>query len=103
MDGEREGATMAIAMMMRWDGVTSAQYDAVRKLVDWEGTPAAGGLLHVAGFDDGGLHLTDLWERPEDFQSFVDDRLMPGIKQHASSRHGVRMWVASAPDGALTA
>jgi hypothetical protein len=72
---------MAVAMMMRWAGVTSEQYDAVRKIVDWEGNPAPGGLFHVAGFDDAGLHVTDIWERSEDFQAFVADRLMPGVKQ----------------------
>src|SRR5262249_25601695 len=72
---------MAIAMMMRWEGVTPEQYDAVRKLVDWEGTPAAGGLFQVAGFDAGGMRVTDVWETLEAFQAFVADRLMPGVKQ----------------------
>jgi hypothetical protein len=72
---------MAVAMMMRWDGVTPEQYEAVRKLVDWEGTPAAGGLFRVAGFDDRGLRVTDIWETPEAFQAFVADRLMPGVKR----------------------
>jgi hypothetical protein len=72
---------MAIAMMMRWEGVTPEQYDAARKLVDWEGKPAEGGLLHVAAFDDRGLRVTDVWETPEAFQAFVAGRLMPGVKQ----------------------
>lgn len=72
---------MAVMMIMRWAGVTPAQYDAARKLVDWEGTPALGGLFHVAGFDGEGLRVTDVWETPEAFQAFVAARLMPGVKQ----------------------
>jgi hypothetical protein len=53
----------------------------VLTLVDWEGTPAAGGLFHVAGFDDRGLRVIDPWESAEAFQAFVADRLMPGVTQ----------------------
>lgn len=72
---------MAVMMMMDWTGVTPAQYDAVRKIVNFEGDVPKGGLFHVAAFDDSGLHVTDVWERAEDFQSFVEQRLMPGVKQ----------------------
>ena len=72
---------MAVAMFMSWAGVTAEQYDAVRKLVNWEGDPAPGGLFHVAATDEHGLHVTDIWESPEAFQTFVNDRLMPGVAQ----------------------
>jgi hypothetical protein len=72
---------MAIAMFMHWDGVTAEEYDKVREIVNWEGDPAAGGKLHVAAFDENGLHVTDLWDSAEAFQVFVADRLMPGVQQ----------------------
>ena len=71
---------MAVVMVMDWAGVTPASYDAVRRRVNWEGEPAAGGLYHVAAFDDRGLRVTDVWESAEQFTEFVQHRLMPGVK-----------------------
>jgi hypothetical protein len=72
---------MPVMMMMDWAGVTPEQYDAARRIVDFEGNVPKGGLFHVAAFSDGSLHVTDVWERAEDFQAFVEQRLMPGVKQ----------------------
>lgn len=72
---------MRIVMFMEWDGVTPAQYDAARDVVKWETDAAPGGVLHVATFTDKGLRVTDVWESAEDFQRFVQTRLMPGVRQ----------------------
>jgi hypothetical protein len=72
---------MPVMMQMQWDNVTPAQYDAVRKIVDFEGKPPKGGIYHVAAFDGQGLRVTDVWERAEDFQDFAAQRLMPGVQQ----------------------
>jgi hypothetical protein len=72
---------MTVMMSMKWDGVGAADYDDVRKVVDWEGNPPPGGLFHVMAVGDDGISITDLWETPEQFQAFVQDRLMPGVKQ----------------------
>ena len=47
----------------------------------WEENPATGGLFHVAYFDGSGLCVQDVWESAEDFNNFVQDRLMPGVAQ----------------------
>src|SRR5437870_4394008 len=70
-----------IAMHLRWADITPEQYDEVRKIVQWEEIPATGGLFHVAYFDKGGLRVQDVWETPEDFNNFVNNRLMPGVAQ----------------------
>ena len=70
-----------IAMIMRWDGVTTEQYDAVRNIVKWESNPAPGGLLHIATHDGTALRVVDVWENPETFNTFVTERLMPGVHQ----------------------
>jgi hypothetical protein len=72
---------MAIAMLMTWTGVTPAQYDRAKELIGWEQDPAPGGLFHVAGFDEHGLHCADVWESAEAFQAFVAERLMPGVRE----------------------
>jgi hypothetical protein len=72
---------MAVMMIMRWAGVTPRQYDDALEVVRWEQDVPPGGMFHVAGFDEHGLHVTDVWESAEQFQRFVDDRLMPGVAQ----------------------
>jgi hypothetical protein len=70
---------MAITMRMHWDGVTPDQYDRVRDLVGWERDRAAGGILHQAWFVGDQLNVCDVWESAEDFNAFVEHRLMPGV------------------------
>ncbi len=72
---------MAIVMRMDWDGITVDQYDTIEDLVGWRREPPQGGIYHVAAIDQTGLHVTDVWESAEDFQRFVDTRLMPGVEQ----------------------
>lgn len=72
---------MAIVMIMDWQGVTPAQYEAARKLVNWEGNVPPGARFHVSAFDERGLRVTDVWDSAEQFQQFVDQRLMPGVQQ----------------------
>jgi hypothetical protein len=72
---------MAVVMLMEWDGVTPDQYEQARKLVNWEGNVPGGAMFHVAAFDGKALRVTDVWSSGEDFQKFVDTRLMPGVQQ----------------------
>ncbi|NRF67411.1 hypothetical protein HLB44_10485 [Aquincola sp. S2] len=72
---------MAVMMIMEWPGVTREQYDSVCTIVDFERDVPPGGLFHVAAVDAEGLRVTDVWERAEDFQAFVEKRLMPGVQQ----------------------
>ena len=66
---------------MEWPEVSPEQYDQLRNAVGWETDPAPGGLFHVAFVDEGGFKVVDVWESPEHFQTFVDNRLMPGVAQ----------------------
>lgn len=72
---------MPIVMNMRWDGVTPEQYDAAREQVGWEQHRPEGGLIHIASFTDEGLRVTDVWETAEDFDRFVERRLMPVVRE----------------------
>ena len=72
---------MAVVMQMEWPGVSAEQYDQLRGIVNWETDPAPGGIFHVAFIDDGVFKVVDVWESPEQFQDFVDNRLMPGVAQ----------------------
>ncbi|WP_327728995.1 hypothetical protein OG250_23230 [Streptomyces sp. NBC_00487] len=72
---------MAVVMSMHWAEVTPEQYDTVRDAVAWEEIPAAGGQVHVAWFDDQGLHVTDVWESQQAFETFFIERLLPAIQK----------------------
>jgi hypothetical protein len=75
----RQESTMPIVMQMSWPEVTKEQYEAVRKDVHWEGNLPPGAKLHIAYFAKDGFHVTDLWESAQDFNTFVETRLMPGV------------------------
>jgi hypothetical protein len=70
---------MAVTMVMEWAGVTPEQYEETRRRVDWEGNVPAGAIFHVARFSGDTIHVLDIWESPEDFQRFADERLMPVV------------------------
>ena len=67
-------------MMMKWDGFTPANYETIRKTVNWEGNHPKGAVFHVAAFDKKGGRVTDIWESEEEFNDFVQNRLLPGTK-----------------------
>jgi len=73
----RKEQQMAVAMKMRWDGITPDQYDAVKAKVDWEEVPARGGVFHVAWFNDTGMTVVDVWESEQHFNDFMTERLGP--------------------------
>ena len=70
-----------VVMSMRWSGVTPEQYEEARHVVNWEGDVPDGAVLHVAGYDPDGIRVTDVWESEEQFNRFVESRLMPGVQQ----------------------
>ena len=72
---------MAVLMLMEWPGVTREQYDEVCRITNFEVDVPKGGMFHVAALSDKGLHVTDLWESAEDFQAFVEQRLMPAVQK----------------------
>jgi hypothetical protein len=76
----REEERMAIVMMLHWAGFTKEQYDVAERRVAFTTDPPEGGIAHAAWFDDDGIHVTDIWESAEAFQTFVDTRLMPVVK-----------------------
>ncbi len=68
---------MAVAMFMRWSGVTSDQYDAVMTGLGLDSNPAAGGVLHVAALTDEGLEVCDVWQTEQAFRGFFENRFQP--------------------------
>jgi hypothetical protein len=72
---------MAFLMLMKWDGVKPDEYDKVIEELGLDDEHADGGLLHFAGLDDSGLRVVDVWESPEHFERFGQERLMPAVQR----------------------
>ena len=72
---------MATIMLMHWREATSDQYDQARQKVRWDQDTPTGAKLHVSGFGDDGLHVTDVWESEQAFNDFFQQRLAPAIQE----------------------
>jgi hypothetical protein len=72
---------MAIMMILDWPGATIEQYEAVRKDVNFETDQPAGLLYHVIASDANGLRIVDTWESAEQFQSFMEGRILPAVQK----------------------
>ncbi len=77
---------MPVMMIMQWAGVTREQYEAIRQVSNFAGDPARGGLFHIAALTDAGLQVTDLWERAEDFEAFIQSRVTPAVQKMGIQR-----------------
>jgi hypothetical protein len=71
---------MPVVMQMHWPEVGLDVYDEAREKVGWEREVPAGAISHVAWMADDGFHAVDVWETAEQFEAFVNDRLMPIVK-----------------------
>jgi len=49
--------------------------------VGWDRDVPAGMRFHVASFGDGILRMTDVWDSEELFGTFVQTRILPGLRQ----------------------
>ena len=72
---------MAIVMHMEWPGVTQENYEAILKELQLDVNPAKGLLFHVAAFVQGGMRVTDVWESPQAFQTFSEQRITSAVKK----------------------
>ncbi len=70
---------MRVIIKMKWNDVSPAKYEEVRKHVQWETNPPKGLLLHSVGFSNGAMHITDIWESEEEFEDFTHNRMMVGV------------------------
>ena len=74
---------MAVAVVQEFplegDDRSTTNYEAVQTALNLDENPAAGGLVHTAGFDEeaGVFRILDVWESEEAWDAFWNDRLLP--------------------------
>ena len=72
---------MATVMQMHWPEATKDQYEQARKLAAWETNTPKGAKYHVAWFGKDGFHAIDVWDSAQDFNAFLETRLLPAIQK----------------------
>jgi hypothetical protein len=71
--------TMAIAVVMDFEGGTLEQYDEVMKLMEFtpRGKCPPGAYGHWVTKTDNGIRVTDVWESKEQFEDFAANKIGP--------------------------
>ena len=74
-----EGVSMSIVVRFQASNLKRSQYDTVRKALQESGNwPVPGCLFHVCFGDEGDLHVSEIWELPEQLGGVCrDDRATP--------------------------
>ena len=72
---------MAVVVIQDFESTTE-EYDKVEEILDTKSNPPEGLIVHT-GIDLGGgkMKIVDIWESAENFQGFVQDRLIPAMAQ----------------------
>jgi hypothetical protein len=70
---------MALMAMLNEPHITRDIYEQVRAEVDWDHNPPAGCTLHIASFDETGVHTVDIWDNEEDLLEYLEDRFYPAL------------------------
>jgi len=68
---------MATAFIQDFDGATLDQYDQILEKMDLGGKLPPGAVFHWAAKTDDGLRVVDVWETPEQFQAFAEEKIGP--------------------------
>ena len=76
---------MAAGLILEFEGVTSAEYDAVNDKLGIDTQTGKGDwpdglLVHGSMEADGHLRVVDVWESAGHFERFLDGRLSAGRK-----------------------
>jgi|ERR1051325_355425 len=72
---------MAVGVLMHAPEMNADLYDKVLDELGWKDQPLPDGFIshHAGPHPDGGFVVFDVWESPDDFGRFAQDRLMPAM------------------------
>ena len=81
-----------IVVLVEWEGFTKEIYEKIRKPVNWEGDVPKGMTLHLAAFDEKGMRVTDVWESEEDFNNFIQNRIIPVTEKLVETKPSIEIY-----------
>jgi len=70
---------MAYLITHFWPGATVDQYNATVAVVHPPGGLPEGQIYHAAGPAEGGILIAAVWNSKDDFERFLNDKLMPSM------------------------
>jgi hypothetical protein len=77
-------AAMPVAVVQEWSEGTgdTTNYDTISERLQASGDPPEGLHVHAAGvLEGGGFQIFEVWDSKAQFDSFVDSRLMPILRE----------------------
>lgn len=77
---------MPTAIQMQFQNLGLDDYDRVCEALDFPSDWPDGLLAHGASEEDGKLRVVDIWDSPETYDRFVEERLGPAIGQALGDR-----------------
>jgi hypothetical protein len=70
---------MSVVLLLELPGMTPEIYDAINERMGFPGTVPEGLLTHIAGIEETGMRFVDVWESEEQFERFLQERLLPAM------------------------
>jgi hypothetical protein len=83
---------MAIAVMSDAPGVTAEQFEAMQRQLNLMSDPPRGGMLQLAGSVAGVWRVITVWESPDAWDAFRNDRLGPAFQQMGMPMPPFQVW-----------
>jgi hypothetical protein len=71
---------MAVAVFVRYTGVSLSEYDALMAHFGFDASPPIGEILHVAAEAPGYLDVCEVWQTEEAAETFIEERLRPALR-----------------------
>lgn len=87
--------TKVFAYTLNFPGGTKEQYDQVVAKTNLGGKTAPGGIFHLASVDAEGVHIFDVWENKEAFDTFFRETLEPALKEVGVQPAEPKIWPVS--------
>jgi hypothetical protein len=76
---------MAVAVFIRYVGVSLHEYDALMARFAFDASPPIGEIVHIAAEADGGVDVCEVWQTAEAAESFIEQRLAPALVEQGIS------------------
>jgi hypothetical protein len=70
---------MAVILMLELPGMTPEIYDAINEGIGFPAKVPEGLETHIVGVEETGMRVIDVWESEEQFERFLQEKLLPAM------------------------
>lgn len=70
---------MSVVLILELPGMTPEIYDAINERTGFPGEVPEGLLTHIAGVEETGMRIVDVWESEEHFERFLEGKMLPAM------------------------